>query len=160
MTNEKNTTYTIEKKDSSKFIQIIDDLFLEMIQEGKSFIKNKYPEEFEFLNNKENYLGEMEGLFFTENTWEAVKVRFTNDFIEELESDLSDFITNPTIIINGYKTNLIEVLRLNGSPLAAVFSDWGFADGSWIGDFFYDSGYEKNENKELVQAIESLWKNE
>lgn len=155
----KNTTYTIEKKDSSKFVQIIDELFLQMIGEAKSYIQHKYPEEFEFLNNKENYLEEMEGLFFTENTWEAVKVRFTDDFIEEMESEISDFVTNPTIIINGYKTNLIEVLRLNGSPLAGVFAEWGFADGSWIGDFFYDSGYEENENKELVKAMESLWQN-
>ena len=157
MTNKNIKTYTIDKNNGSDFTLIIDNLFLEMIQEAKSFIQKKYPEEFEFLNNNENYLDEMEGLFFTENTWEAIKVRFSDEFIEELESDLSDFITNPTIIINGYKTDLMEVLILNNTMLLSVFDKWSFASGSWIGDFFYDSGYEENENKELVQAMESLW---
>lgn len=159
MTNKNYTTYTIEKKDSSKFVQTIDDLFVQMIEEAKSYIENKYPDEFRFLNNKENYLEKMEGLFFSIKTWLDIRGRFSDEFIEEMESELSDFVSNPTIIINGYESNLIEVLRLNGSMLLAVFDEWGFADGSWIGDFFYDSGYEENENKELVQAMESLWQN-
>ena len=157
MTNKKTNTYTIDKNNGSDFTLIIRKLFLEMIQEGKSYIQNKYPEEFEFLNNNENYLDEMEGLFFTEKTWDAIKVRFTDEFIEEMESELSEIVTNPTIIINGYKTNLLEVLIIADVALVSVFSKWSFANGSWIGDFFYDSGYEENENKELVKAMESLW---
>lgn len=154
---DNNTTYTIEKTNGSDFTLIIRKLFLEMIQEAKSYIQNKYPEEFEFLNNNENYLDELEGLFFTEKTWDAIKGRFSDEFIEEMESEISEIVTNPTIIINGYKTNLLEVLIIADVALVSVFSKWSFASGSWIGDFFYDSGYEENENKELVQAMESLW---
>lgn len=157
MTNKNKKTYTIDKNNGSDFTLIIDKLFLEMIQEGKEYIQNKYPEEFEFLNNNENYLDELEGLFFTEKTWDVIKGRFSDEFIEELESYLSDFVSNPTIIINGYKTDLMEILILNNTMLVSVFDKWAFADGSWIGDFFYDSGYEENDNKELVKAMESLW---